>query len=206
MPTNNPATARTDAYQRIYSHDDNDHWSVATNLYVGTFVFHPQHNHWHFEDFARYQLREAAPDGSLGSAVVVSSDKVSFCLEDSLPFDSTLDHAGQETYANCDATDAEGISVGWADVYAWDIYGQSLDITGVPEGDYWLVSTADPDNLIAEGGGVGENNNWTAILVHLGSDLVWVDDAVPDGAFTNATHDSWLWVTSDPAPYSGALA
>ena len=206
IPTNNAATAKTDAYQRLYSHDDNGNWYVASTVYVGTFVFHPQHNHWHFEDFARYELRAAAPDGSLGSTVVASSDKVSFCLTDSELFDSSLEHAGKETYIPCDATDPQGISVGWGDVYTWDLYGQSLDITGLLEGDYWLVSTADPENLLDEGGGASENNNTGAVKVHLGSDLVWVDDAVPAGAITNAIRDSWIWVTSNPTPYSGALA
>src|SRR5262249_31207706 len=62
VPTNNAATGLTDAYQRLYLHDESGHWSVARTDYVGTFVFHPQHNHWHFEDFARYELRDAAPD------------------------------------------------------------------------------------------------------------------------------------------------
>jgi hypothetical protein len=205
IPTNNAATAKTDAYQRLYSHDDNGKWQVANTVYVGTFVLHPQHNHWHFEDFARYELRDAAPDGSLGSTVIASSDKVSFCLTDIGLFDSSLEHAGKETYIPCDATDPQGISVGWADVYAWDLYGQSLDITGLPEGDYWLVSTADPDNVLDEGGGAAENNNTGAFKVHLGSDLLWVDDAVPVGAITAATRDSWIWVSSNPTPHSGAL-
>jgi hypothetical protein len=206
IPTNNAATAKTDAYQRVYSHDDNGNWYVASTVYVGTFVFHPQHDHWHFEDVARYELRDAAPDGSPGSTVIASSDKVSFCLTDTALFDSSLEHAGKETYVTCDATDPQGISVGWGDVYIWDLYGQSLDITGLPEGGYWLVSTADPDNVLDEGGGAAENNNTAAIKVHFGSDLLWVDDDVPAGAITAATRDSWSWVSSNPTPHSGALA
>jgi hypothetical protein len=96
--------------------------------------------------------------------------------------------------------------VGWADVYGWDLYGQTLDITGLFDGDFWLVSTADPDNFLNEGGGTDETNNVSAIRVHLGSELVWMDDAVPGGAFTNALNDSWTWVSDNPTPYSGASA
>ena len=206
IPTNNAATGKTDAYQRLYTHDDAGNWSVASTVYVGTFVFHPQHNHWHFEDFARYELRDAAPDGSPGSAVLASSEKVSFCVMDTELYNTNLEHAGEAAYIPCTATDPRGISVGWADVYTWDLFGQTLDITGLFDGDYWLVSTADPDNLINEGGGAAEINNTGAVKVHIGSDLVWMDDAVPGGAITDAVNDSWTWVTNNPAPYSGALA
>ncbi len=36
---------------------------------------------------------------------------------------------------------------------------------------------------------------------------IWVEDAVPAGAVSAATGgDSWKWISSSPAPYSGALA
>ena len=35
---------------------------------------------------------------------------------------------------------------------------------------------------------------------------VWVDDAVPAGATLAGTGEGWSWVSSNPAPYSGALA
>jgi hypothetical protein len=38
-----------------------------------------------------------------------------------------------------------------------------------------------------------------------GSMVIWVDDAVPAGATSNAEGgDSWDWITSGPAPFSGA--
>ncbi|HXT42256.1 MAG TPA: Ig-like domain-containing protein, partial [Candidatus Angelobacter sp.] len=39
------------------------------------------------------------------------------------------------------------------------------------------------------------------------NDVVWVNDAVPTGAWTGADYgDSWNWVGGNPTPYSGALA
>lgn len=55
------------------------------------------------------------------------------------------------TYSECSADRPQGISVGWADIYPWDLPGQGLDISRVPDGTYWLMVTADPANLIAEG-------------------------------------------------------
>jgi hypothetical protein len=42
------------------------------------------------------------------------------------------------------------MSVGWADVYAADLYGQSLDISGIADGRFCLRSLADPPRRIAE--------------------------------------------------------
>jgi hypothetical protein len=36
--------------------------------------------------------------------------------------------------------------------------------------------------------------------------VAWVEDAVPSGATLASSSDSWSWVSSNPAPYSGALA
>ena len=35
---------------------------------------------------------------------------------------------------------------------------------------------------------------------------VWVEDALPAGRWRRATVDPWNWISSNPAPYSGALA
>ena len=97
--------------------------------------------------------------------------------------------------------------MGWVDVYPWALPDQDLDISGIPDGDYWLVSIADPGHLINEGGGAAENNNTAAVKLHLGSDIVWSDDAVPEESVTGVSGgDSWKWIDSDPAPFSGSLA
>ena len=39
------------------------------------------------------------------------------------------------------------------------------------------------------------------------SDVLWVDDSVPAGAvITSDGGDAWTWISSNPAPYSGAVA
>src|SRR5262249_29001637 len=40
-----------------------------------------------------------------------------------------------------------------------------------------------------------------------GAETVWVEDAVPTGAWQAADGgDAWTWVSSNPTPYSGGLA
>ena len=44
-------------------------------------------------------------------------------------------------------------------------------------------------------------------VMNTGTDVVWVDDAVPAGATLAADGgDSWTWINSNPTPYSGSLA
>jgi hypothetical protein len=45
------------------------------------------------------------------------------------------------------------------------------------------------------------------VISNTGTDVVWVDDALPAGA-TSASDggDGWMWISSNPAPYSGSVA
>ena len=46
--------------------------------------------------------------------------------------------------------DDQGISVGWADIYGAALSGQSLDVTGLPDGTYRLVTIVDPGGRLRE--------------------------------------------------------
>lgn len=171
---NNPVTDTTDAYQRLYSHDAAGNWYLASERYAGTFAFHEAHNHTHFGDFALYELRDVAADGSIGSQVLASSDKVTFCIIDTTLVDSSLEHYEGRNYTTCTQTIPQGLSVGWGDHYGRTLSGQNLNVTGLANGNYWLVSTADPDNRIDEGGGAAETNNSAAVKIRIRNNSVTV--------------------------------
>lgn len=197
----------TDAYQQIYSQDANGNLQVVSKKYVGTFAFHPPHDHWHFGNFARYELRNVAADGAIGKNIYAAAEKVSFCLGDNIPSNPDWPKTVSQTYTNCMRMEPQGISPGWIDSYPWWLPDQYLDITGLPDGEYWLVSTVDPSNALDEGGGGAENNNTTAVKVHIGSEIVWLDDRLPEGVITSASAgDSWNWITANPDPFSGQLS
>ena len=162
MPINNAATGLTDAYQRVYTHNASGVWLIQNTVYAGTFAFHPEHGHWHFEGFALYELRGVAADGSIGTQVFGSSGKVSFCMLDTTRVTSTIEHSSPKTYSTCPRDQTQGISVGWADTYGWRLAGQSIDVSNVPDGTYWLVSTADPEDRLLE---TNDSNNAAAIRV-----------------------------------------
>lgn len=144
--------------QRIFQ-SDGSYYDVR----AGTFVYHPSHGHTHFEDWAIYRLREVLENNGVG-AVVAESDKTSFCLLDSYVYDEEIPgFPGAPVYTTC-GEDAQGISVGYEDIYDKSLPDQWIDITDVPDGVYWLESEVDPKNRIIES---DESNNIARIKVRL---------------------------------------
>ena len=168
------------AYQRLYPDTNDDGFfdrsldnAAPVEVRAGCSEFHPDHNHWHFENFARYELLSFNPDGSVGELVSATtiSDKVGFCLVDSqhlapkMPGSPPFQYyTGSSTVVGCDEEDTMGISIGWADIYSTWTPGQHVDVTGVADGTYCLRSTADPTNLLDE---VREKNNKRTLRVTL---------------------------------------
>jgi hypothetical protein len=58
-----------------------------------------------------------------------------------------------------------GVSVGWADNYTANTYQQWIDITGVPNGTYYLYAQADPDGYFTESN-TSNNTTWDKIRIH----------------------------------------
>lgn len=143
--------ATTRAYQGTYTHDAAGNWRRVRENLVGTFKYHPEHAHWHFEKFARYELFNVAADGSIGSSLNRVGEKTTFCLIDTNRVDSTLEHsAASAQYTTCGPSSTTGISVGWADKYGYQLDGQWLDIAGIEDGTYWLVSTVNYTGKLLE--------------------------------------------------------
>jgi hypothetical protein len=128
---------------------------------MGEFVFHPGHNHWHLESFSLYELWSLSERGTL-DRVAATSDKVSYCLRD-IHRNPHPDQAPRMGYGTC-TYGRQGLSVGWVDVYDHYLPGQSIDISGVPDGVYALISTADPFNLIQES---DESNNAAVVYLEI---------------------------------------
>lgn len=149
--------------QRIFR-SDGSHYSVP----AGNFLFHPQHNHIHFDDWTIYRLRQVLPGDGVGK-VVAKGRKTSFCLLDSFVYDNTLPgFSFVPAYSSCN-NKFQGISVGYEDVYDKTVPGQWIDITEVPNGEYWLESEVDPKNHVVE---KDETNNIARIKVTIDKSAV----------------------------------
>jgi hypothetical protein len=126
---------------------------------VGRFVFHAAHNHYHFEDYALYELRrldEAGQPDMSPEGLAAPGVKASFCLID-YDRDGPPPHPVYERehplYLTCTGSfgvGVQGISPSWRDTYVSGLDGQQILIDGVPDGDYAVVVTADPKNRLAE--------------------------------------------------------
>jgi Lysyl oxidase/IPT/TIG domain len=152
-------------FQRIYRSDGSFYDRLA-----GTMTYHPQHNHFHFNNFARYTLTSVANTSGSGQ----TSEKTSFCVEDTTQIDLSLPGAPRSgVYTTCNP-DVQGLSVGWGDRYGPSLDGQSIDITGDPEGDYHLTIETDPASSSDATDGVAgqlleanENDNVSCIRLHI---------------------------------------
>jgi hypothetical protein len=124
---------------------------------VGTFEFHAEHQHWHFNDYARYDLRALLPNGlpdMTEAGLLRSGGKISFCLLDTERSekrdpepDDPFGDAG--FYHGCTGL-IQGISRGWADTYGSYLVGQQIVLDGLANGRYALMITVNPLQILRE--------------------------------------------------------
>lgn len=138
------------AIQEILDVDRN----VVEERTVSEFEFHEQHNHWHINGIALFEVRSGSP---VGAVVGDNSIKTTFCLIDWYKLEDNSP-TKERTYFECSGA-YQGISPGWVDQYHQATDGQQLDITGVPPGRYYLVSTANPDGVFIESN-ASNNTAW----------------------------------------------
>lgn len=105
------------------------------------FEYSPCHKHYHFSNYAFYELFSSDPRIST-SQPVVTGRKQAFCLED---FErDPLAVSPPPALFTCSN---QGLTPGWADTYGSYLDGQWLDITGLRAGGYWLRVTINPLNV-----------------------------------------------------------
>jgi hypothetical protein len=135
------------AYQYFWQ---NGH--VIGRARVGTMGF-AGYNHWHFQQFARYQLLNAS------RAVAVRSHKEGFCIAPTDGVDLLLPHAVWQPNSigllgQCGSPTAlwvqEYLPVGWGDTYFQTVPGQSFNITHLPNGTYYIEVIANPLKVLHE--------------------------------------------------------
>jgi hypothetical protein len=121
------------------------------------FEFASCHGHFHFEGYARYELVDST------GAIVATGHKQAFCLLDS--FAVGLPGAPAQPRFHCGF---QGLTRGWADIYDAGLDCQWVDITEVPDGDYLLRISINPDEIIEES---NYDNNTVEVPVTIGPPL-----------------------------------
>lgn len=161
------SAARTDGkdksqnvYQKIIGKDGRENWKP-----VGNFLWHHSHNHHHYSDFADYIFTFIRPAPGT-SAVIVPSvrQKTTFCLRDNDPTDLTLVGApAKKIYTQC-GLEKQGVSIGWTDVYKYDLPEQYVDVQDMPPGIYSLSFLVDPNQHFIE---EHKDNNISTVFLDL---------------------------------------
>lgn len=144
------------------------------------------HAHWHFTNFARYELRSAAEPTAL-----VNDVKTGFCLVDAFP------------NGNCGSQQpgldsmVMGIRPGGNDIYAPQVDGQYIPIAPqtTPAGDYLLIHRANASGQLRE---VTDANNVASARVRLS----WSGAGVPSGSILSRC-SSTATCAAPPAPSGG---
>jgi hypothetical protein len=111
------------------------------------------HDHWHFEQFARYRLLNSA------RKLAVRSEKVGFCIAPTDAVNLLLPHAvwnpssvglGGECGSPTALWVQELMPNGWADTYDQFKAGQAFNITNLPNGTYYIEIIANPEHVLHE--------------------------------------------------------
>lgn len=179
----NGVTPRQILYQRVY------HKNGATMSYndvrTGTMTYHPNHGHYHVDDWTTMTLRIQDPNEPLPTKwpIVATGAKIGFCLMDyyncwdgsanghcrtsqewnggtALTSMSSFPNNGMFRNYACGA-DFQGISTGRTDLYGEWLEGMWINLMpNLCNGNYWIVAEVDPTNVFRE---ENETNNWTAM-------------------------------------------
>jgi serine protease len=132
------------------------------------YVTSPDHKHWHYRGFDRYELRRAG-----ATDVLVRDQKSGFCLGDRYPVVTrdVQNAAPAPVYVGrCGLSHPEllqvdeGISVGYGDLYQAFLEYQDLPLTGLTNGHYVLIHRANSDRRIRE---LDYTNDASSVLLDL---------------------------------------
>lgn len=149
------ADIERDVFQRIYLTDGSYREKV-----VGNFLWHEEHQHYHFADFVTYDLEAVkAPNHPDLSGM---RTKTTFCLRDVSRVDMDLTYRVQEADYRVCYKEVQGVSVGWGDTYFYDYPDQGLNISNLSSGTYRLTFYVNPERKLDEMS--LENNTSSAIL------------------------------------------
>jgi hypothetical protein len=115
----------------------------------GLFEFASCHAHFHFRNYATYELLPVRADGTYGAPV--QSRKRGFCMLDTTPYRSDETAPKTRVYNSCGTLTLhgnQGISTGWGDEYVKHLPGQLFLLTDpnepVAPGRYVIRITANP--------------------------------------------------------------
>jgi len=231
-PNGNPPTQQL--RQTIYRKQGGVITAVDT-LTPGTMSYHPSHGHVHINGWSKFTLvkEDTTISDPLQWPVIADGAKVSFCLINLGNCTSNngwcLDTNGN-VLTMADIPNApfgvvsgcgqdQGIYTGMLDIYDQNLPDMYIDLTGVCNGNYYIISYTDPDNNFIE---QNDNNNWVAVPITLtqqqmpittGFNIASQSGNSVTFSFNNSDVDGWMWdfgdgtfnLTDNPATHTYAF-
>jgi glucose/arabinose dehydrogenase len=156
------------------------------------YAISPDHHHWHYLQFDRYQLESFELRRAGNADVLVQDQKTGFCLGDRYRVTTrSVPAASPEAVytGRCALSQPNrlrlraGISVGYGDDYSAYLEGQDLSLDGLPDGRYVLVHRVNANRRLHE---LSFANNAASVLLDLrwqaGKPYVRVLATCPDTA------------------------
>jgi hypothetical protein len=215
IPTGAPITSWVNAdgsqnvIQAVYA------WNTTTNSFQlsyyragGRFTYHPGHGHFHYDGYAYYKLRARNANGTPGAYIQrsdgtgVVGEKVGFCLLDFVSGgftteagqpSSTLPHFNGAGQPGNGCGLLQGVTVGNADGYSNSLEGQWIDVTGVPNGQYFVEISLDGDNAVLESN-EANNAKTFAYTLNVGNPTGGI---TPDQFDTGTNHNDTFETATD---------
>ena len=191
-----PKTQAGPATQRVY-----DDAGGFTDFGAGSFYYHPAHQHYHYDNWGRYELwTKAGYEAWLASGRTQGNPTVGGKTTSCMIDEEFIRNVPNQPYPPAYGTEGcfpdsqgrmlQGISPGWGDTYDYFRFEQWIDLgaTGsLADGQYVLRSVVDPTNKIYESPGKADvtresqedNEAITAFSVQNGA---LVDSNAPTGS------------------------
>ena len=125
------------------------------------------HTHWHFQDFAVYQLLDAK------KKFVVRSSKEAFCLANTDAINYLVKGANwkpdnTDLHTSCGDRGSLGVrevlDTGSGDTYEQYLPGQSFDLKGLANGTYYIQIKANPEKVLYEER-TSNNNSYRKVVI-----------------------------------------
>lgn len=145
---------------------------------AGHMTFHPTHNHLHVDHWVNNTIRLRGPDPDPRTwPILGTGSKVSFCLVNLSDCDASYGSCVSDEGVVLNQADIanrglgqvtgcgrqQGIYVAKVDIYSMTYDGQQVNLSGLCNGDYYLVSYTDPNDNMLE---MNEDNNTVALPFH----------------------------------------
>jgi hypothetical protein len=210
-PSYNATTGISQGYQALYTMPSPGVWKFAkTAPIVGPMIWTPPSDYnFPLDKFWLYNLNSGGGPGS----IVAASSKDLFCMTSDVYVGGVPNTPNENEYPSGACGEPEGklgLTVGWGDQYEATDGGEGIDISGLPNGTYWLRGEVDPYHYLAES---DTSNNITDTKISIESSTVRVLEQVhpsstpPTVSLTSPTAESTVAGTvmlsataSGPAP------